>query len=66
MIEPTETEAKPTLDAFIAAMQAIAKEARNDPALVKSAPHETPVRRVDEVRAARQLVLADRTKVAND
>jgi glycine dehydrogenase subunit 2 len=66
MIEPTETEAKPTLDAFIAAMQAIAKEARNEPALVKGAPHETPVRRVDEVKAARELVLADRTKVAND
>jgi glycine dehydrogenase subunit 2 len=66
MIEPTETEAKPTLDAFIAAMRAIAKEARNDPALVKGAPHEAPVRRVDEVKAARELVLVDRTKVAND
>ena len=66
MIEPTETEAKPTLDAFVAAMQAIASEARSDPALVKGAPHETPVRRLDEVKAARELVLADRTKVAND
>jgi len=66
MIEPTETEAKPTLDAFVAAMQAIAKEARNDPALVKGAPHDTPVKRVDEVKAARELVLSDRTKVASD
>jgi glycine dehydrogenase subunit 2 len=66
MIEPTETEAKPTLDAFVAAMHAIATEARNDPALIKGAPHQTPVRRVDEVKAARELVLTDRTKVAND
>jgi glycine dehydrogenase subunit 2 len=64
MIEPTETEAKPTLDGFVAAMQAIAKEARSDPALVKGAPHETPVKRLDEVKAARELVLSDRTKLA--
>jgi glycine dehydrogenase subunit 2 len=64
MIEPTETEAKPTLDAFVEAMQAIAAEAHSDPALVKSAPHHTPVRRVDEVRAARQLMLSDRAKAA--
>jgi glycine dehydrogenase subunit 2 len=63
MIEPTETESKPTLDAFAAAMRAIAQEATRDPALVKSAPHETPVRRVDEVKAARELVLTDRAKV---
>jgi glycine dehydrogenase subunit 2 len=62
MIEPTETECKPTLDAFVAAMWAIVAEARTDPALVKTAPHETPVRRLDEVRAARELVLSDRTK----
>ena len=62
MIEPTETEAKPTLDAFVAAMQAIAKEARENPALIKSAPHETPVKRLDEVKAARELVLSDRAK----
>jgi glycine dehydrogenase subunit 2 len=65
MIEPTETESKPTLDAFVAAMQAIAAEARNDPALVKGAPHTTPVRRLDEVKAARQLVLSDRAKAAD-
>jgi glycine dehydrogenase subunit 2 len=62
MIEPTETEAKPTLDAFIAAMHAIAREARSDPALVKGAPHTTPVKRLDEVKAARELILADRAK----
>jgi glycine dehydrogenase subunit 2 len=66
MIEPTETEAKPTLDAFIEAMQAIAKEAANDPALVKGAPHEMPVKRLDEVKAARELILCDRVKAAND
>jgi glycine dehydrogenase subunit 2 len=64
MIEPTETESKPTLDAFVAAMRAIVGEARTDPALVKTAPHDTPVRRLDEVKAARELVLSDRTKPA--
>jgi glycine dehydrogenase subunit 2 len=64
MIEPTETEAKPTLDAFIAAMHAIAREARSDPALVKGAPHATPVKRLDEVKAARELILADHAKPA--
>jgi glycine dehydrogenase subunit 2 len=66
MIEPTETESKPTLDAFVAAMQAIAKEAHGDPALVKGAPHDTPVRRLDEVKAARELVLTDRAKPPAD
>jgi len=65
MIEPTETESKPTLDAFAAAMKAIAQEARSDPAVVKNAPHHTPLRRLDEVRAARQLVLTDRAKTAD-
>jgi glycine dehydrogenase subunit 2 len=60
MIEPTETESKPTLDAFVAAMRSIAEEARREPALVKSAPHETPVRRLDEVKAAREPILTDR------
>jgi glycine dehydrogenase subunit 2 len=66
MIEPTETESKPTLDAFADAMKAIAAEAQSDPALVKNAPYDAPVRRLDEVRAARQLVLADRAKTAGD
>jgi glycine dehydrogenase subunit 2 len=57
MIEPTETEGKAGLDAFVAAMRAIARECEEDPELVRTAPHTTPVRRVDEVAAARQLVL---------
>jgi glycine dehydrogenase subunit 2 len=58
LIEPTETESKQTLDAFVAAMAEILHEARTEPDLVKSAPHTTPVRRLDEVRAARELDLA--------
>ncbi|MGH9368263.1 MAG: aminomethyl-transferring glycine dehydrogenase subunit GcvPB, partial [Thermoanaerobaculia bacterium] len=57
MIEPTETEGKPGLDAFVAAMRAIARECEEDPDIVLKAPHTTPVRRVDEVAAARNLVL---------
>jgi glycine dehydrogenase subunit 2 len=57
MIEPTETEGKPGLDAFIHAMREIARECAEEPELVKSAPHTTPVKRVDEVAAARNLVL---------
>ncbi len=57
MIEPTETESKATLDAFIEAMKQIAREARENPELLHEAPHNTPFGRVDEVRAARQLIL---------
>ncbi|NLN70885.1 MAG: aminomethyl-transferring glycine dehydrogenase subunit GcvPB [Chloroflexi bacterium] len=57
MIEPTETESKQTLDAFAAAMKAIAKEAREDPGMLNKAPYTTPIRRSDEVKAARDLVL---------
>jgi len=57
MIEPTETEGKAGLDAFIRAMREIAREAEEDPQIVLNAPHTTPVRRVDEVGAARNLVL---------
>jgi glycine dehydrogenase subunit 2 len=64
MIEPTETESKPTLDAFVDAMKAIATESRNDPEKVHTAPRHTPLRRLDEVRAARELVLSDRAKGA--
>jgi glycine dehydrogenase subunit 2 len=53
MIEPTETESKETLDRFVAAMKAIAEECRTNPQLVIDAPHTTPVRKVDEVAAAR-------------
>jgi glycine dehydrogenase subunit 2 len=58
LIEPTETESKQTLDAFVRAMKEILEEARSQPELVKTAPHTTPVRRLDEVRAARELDLA--------
>ncbi len=54
MIEPTETESKETLDAFIEALLAIAKEASTDPDLVRNAPYTTPISRLDEARAARQ------------
>ena len=54
MIEPTETESKAELDAFIEAMRAIAKEAGENPDLVRSAPHTTPVGRLDEAEAARR------------
>jgi glycine dehydrogenase subunit 2 len=57
MVEPTETEAKETLDAFVEAMLAIAKEARDDPESIRSAPHGQAVGRLDEVRAARQPVV---------
>ena len=57
MIEPTETETPETLDGFIEAMLAIAREAKEEPDLVKSAPHSTPVSRLDEARAARKPVL---------
>ena len=57
MIEPTETETVETLDGFVEAMVAIAREAKNNPELVKSAPHTTPVKRLDEARAARKPVL---------
>jgi glycine dehydrogenase subunit 2 len=57
MIEPTETEGKPALDAFVKAMRDIARECAETPDLVRGAPHTTPVKRVDEVGAARHLVL---------
>jgi glycine cleavage system P protein (glycine dehydrogenase) subunit 2 len=57
MVEPTETEAKETLDAFCEAMLAIAREAADEPELLKEAPHHRPVKRLDEVRAAKQPVV---------
>ncbi len=57
MIEPTETESKETLDAFVDALLKIAQEARENPEILHQAPHTAPVRRLDEVRAARQLKL---------
>jgi glycine dehydrogenase subunit 2 len=58
LIEPTETESKEDIDAFIAAMQQIMQEAKETPDTVKNAPHTMPVKRLDEVRAAKQLDLA--------
>ncbi len=57
MIEPTETESKETLDAFVEALLKIAEEAQENPDLLHSAPHTTPVGRLDEVSAARKPVL---------
>ena len=57
MIEPTETESKETLDGFIEIMRHIAAEAISDPESLKTAPHTTPVRRLDETTTARQPVL---------
>ena len=57
LIEPTESEAKEDLDGFVAAMIAIREQAKTDPENVKGAPYTMPVRRLDDVRAARQLDL---------
>ena len=57
MIEPTETEAKETLDAFADAMLAIAREAEDDPETVRGAPHGRPVQRLDEVLAAKRAIV---------
>ena len=57
MIEPTESESKQILDAFADVMLKIAQEAHTDPELLKTAPHKTPVGRLDEVKAAKELVL---------
>ena len=58
MIEPTETECKETLDFFAQAMRQIDQEARNTPEIVTNAPYTTPVRRLDEVSAVRNLDVA--------
>lgn len=57
MVEPTETESKKSLDDFLAAMKKIIQECKENPALVHSAPHTTPVKRLDEVTAARNPIL---------
>jgi glycine cleavage system P protein (glycine dehydrogenase) subunit 2 len=65
MIEPTETESKRNMDAFVDAMLSIADEARRDIEILRQAPTTAPVRRVDEVRAARQPILKyDAEKIA--
>ncbi|MBI5447518.1 MAG: aminomethyl-transferring glycine dehydrogenase subunit GcvPB [Gammaproteobacteria bacterium] len=58
LIEPTETESKATLDRFVEVMKIILDEAKTSPEKLKSAPHTLPVRRLDEVKAARELDLA--------
>jgi glycine dehydrogenase subunit 2 len=57
MIEPTETETRETLDAFCDAMLAIAREAADDPQMLKDAPHTRPVSRLDEAEAAKRLLV---------
>ncbi|HEX6513767.1 MAG TPA: aminomethyl-transferring glycine dehydrogenase subunit GcvPB, partial [Chloroflexota bacterium] len=57
LIEPTESESKRTLDHFAAVMGQIAREACEDPELLTTAPHHSPVRRLDEVTAARKPVI---------
>lgn len=61
LIEPTETESKQELDHFLAAMASILAEAKTDPAVVRSAPHTQAVRRLDDVKAARELDLVWRS-----
>jgi glycine dehydrogenase subunit 2 len=58
LIEPTETESKEALDGFVDALTQIRREAREEPDKLREAPHTMPVRRLDDVRAARQLDLA--------
>ena len=65
LIEPTESETKEALDGFVDAMIAIREEAKTDPDKVKTAPHNLPVRRLDDVRAARQLDLAWRAPTSD-
>jgi glycine dehydrogenase subunit 2 len=60
LIEPTETESRETLDAFVGAMSEILAEAQRDPEMLRKAPYRMPVRRLDDVRAARELDLAFR------
>ncbi|MCI6619026.1 MAG: aminomethyl-transferring glycine dehydrogenase subunit GcvPB [Prevotella sp.] len=60
MIEPTENESKDTIDGFIEVMRRIAGEARENPEVVKSAPHNTPITRVDDVLAAKHPILTYR------
>jgi glycine dehydrogenase subunit 2 len=66
MIEPTESETPETLDGFVEAMLAIAEEAKERPEIVKTAPHSTPVGRLDEARAARKPVLRWESPNANE
>jgi glycine dehydrogenase subunit 2 len=66
MIEPTETESRETLDAFADALMQIAAEALDNPEKLRNAPHTTPVARMDEVKAARQLMVCCRPEYLPD
>lgn len=66
LIEPTETEAKEELDGFVQIMQTIHREAETDPQQLKQAPHRLPVKRLDDVRAARELDLTWIKQSGND
>ncbi len=66
MIEPTETESRETLEAFVQAMKDIAREAVAQPELLTAAPHSAPVSRLDEVRAARHPILREPTPPSDD
>jgi glycine dehydrogenase subunit 2 len=66
LIEPTETETKEELDAFIEALVAVAHEAQSNPEIVLTAPHSLPVKRLDDVKAARELDLAYRPQDASE
>ena len=66
LIEPTETESKETLDNFVNAMIDIARRAREDKESFKEAPFDTPVRRLDDVKAARQLDVRYQTESSQD
>lgn len=57
LIEPAETESKETLDRFVVAMKEILDEIDTQPEMVKTAPHNMPLRRIDDVKAARELDL---------
>jgi glycine dehydrogenase subunit 2 len=59
MIEPTETETKETLDAFAEAIAMILREAAEDPEIARGAPYTTPVRRLDEVTAAKRPIIRE-------
>ena len=66
MVEPTENESKQTLDEFIRIMRVIAQEAKDDPEMVKTAPHNTPVRRLDDTQAALHPIVTWRELVAEN
>lgn len=66
MIEPTESESKETIDGFIRAMRTIAQEAIDNPEIVKTAPHNTPIGRVDDVLAAKHPILTYRKMIEDN